>query len=164
MHGVRLGLLYPAGTHAGAVEAFPYGLVGIHYYAFGVGYVGAEEYAGHTLAGAVLDTVAGVYDEGALVLEALQQGYGASFAAHVDDYAFLCGSCYELLLAVDVYLAAAFAQLLGHDVEYRRVVSYMVGGVGARAHYPRYFGFGHYAEVIMIVLKLQKYTKKLYIR
>ena len=41
-------------------------IISIHYYAFRVGYVGAEEYACHTLAGAVLDAVAGVYAAGIL--------------------------------------------------------------------------------------------------
>lgn len=68
---VRLAALNPATVDFHFLESVDYGLVGVHNYALGIGYARAEQYAGHTLAYAVLDAVSRVYNETPFVFETL---------------------------------------------------------------------------------------------
>ena len=124
---MEVAALDPAAGDAGLDEVVFYGLVGVYHETVGVWYVAAEEDAGHAFAGAVLDAVARVYYQRAGVLALLQQVDRAQLAAHVDDDVLGDGARVELLFAVNVDFAAAFAQLLGGDVENGGVVAYMVG-------------------------------------
>ncbi len=112
-------------------------------YAFGVWYIASEQYTGLPLADAVLDAIARIDDQRSFIFEPLQQLGGALFAAHVDDNRLADVACAELLFAVDVDLATAFAQLLGHGVHNRGVIAYVVGGECPGSHYSGNFRSGH---------------------
>ncbi len=143
VHGVEIASLYPAGGESGFLYGVLHGLVGVHHKALGVRDSVAQEDACHSLAGAVLDSVARVYHQGSVVLELLQACYRALLAAHIDYYAFFHASGVELFLRIGVHFVAALAQLVGHDIEYGCVVAYVVGGVCAGSHYSGYLYFSH---------------------
>ena len=125
---------YPALLHSEFHEPLFHHFVGVDDNAFGIGDVAAQKDACLTLSDAVLDPIAGVDYQSALIFEFLKQFCRPLFATHVDDYRFGHLSGAKLLLAVDVDLAAAFSQVLGHCVHYSGVVAYVVGGVSPCAH------------------------------
>ena len=79
----------------------------------------------------------------AVVLHGLQAGYGGTLAAHVKDHRLLDVESLELLLAVDVDLEAAPAQLPCGGVEDGGVVTHVVGRIGPGAHHAGYLDLTH---------------------
>ncbi len=146
VHGVEIAALDPAAAETGLDHRVFDNLVGIDNEAFGVGDVAADKDAGHALAGAVFDTVARVDDEVAVILLLLKDGDGPLLAAHVENDGFGYFARAELLLAVDLDLAAAFAQLLGGDVEDGGIVADVVGRIGTGSHDAGYFDFSHFLK------------------
>lgn len=141
--GVHVGALDPAVGKSGRGELALDNLVGIRHDGFGHGYRRAAQYARHALALAVLDAVARVDDQVAVVLALLEQGYGARLAAHVEYDVLGDFAAHKLLLGVYVDCAAALAQLVGGVVEYGGVVADMVGREIRRPHDAGYFDFCH---------------------
>ena len=141
--GVVIATFDPALLHAHAYEPLLHHFVGVDHDALWVGDFASEQYARLALADTVLYAVAGVDHQFPFVFELLEQVCGAFLAAHVDYHRFFCRSGGKLLLAVDVDLASAFAQLLGHGIHYRGVVAYMIGGKRPRAHYGCNLRRGH---------------------
>ena len=124
---LAVGAFYPATGKSGLDKAVLDHLVGVDDEAFGIWHTRAEKNTGHALADAVLDAVARVYDQGAGVLEALEALDRAELAAHVDDDVLGHTRRCELLLGVYVDLAAALAELVGHQIEDGGVVADMIG-------------------------------------
>ena len=145
VHGVEVAALYPAAGESGLYDSLFHHLVGVDDETVGVGDVAAEQYAGHALAGTVLDTVARIYDETTLVLK---DSDGPLLAAHVEyDFLFHVARG-ELFLAVYFHFAAALAELVGGDVENGGVVADMVRGISAGSHYAGNLDFRHIPEEI----------------
>ena len=154
--GVEVAALDPALLHPELYEPGLYHLVGVHDDAFRDGDVVAGEDARLALADAVLDAVARVDDKAPLLLHLLQQFGGAALATHVDNHRLAHFTAAKLLLAVDVDLTAAFAQLLGHGVHYRGVVSDVVWGEHSRAHYSCNLCCGHGSNQFPLTLQPAK--------
>ena len=144
VHGVEVAALDPAGLKARLLELGLDILVGIDNQALGIRDAVAQQDAGHALAGAVLDAGARVDHQPTLVLKALQLGDAGALSAHGEDDRLLDFLVVELLLAIDVDLATALAQLLGHEVENGRVVTDVIGRISPRAHNARNSDVCHY--------------------
>ena len=147
MLGMEVAALDPALAHTHFLQAARHCLLGVDHYALRIGDAAAQQNAGLPLADTVLDAVARIYHQAAGVLHLLEQLGGAALAAHVDNHILLHRPGHELLLGVYAHLAAAFAQLLGHGVENRGVVAYVVGRISAGAHHRRDFSLSHTGRV-----------------
>ena len=143
VHGMEVAALYPATAETRLYElAFDH-LVGVDHQAVGIWDVVPHEYTCHALSRAILDAVARVDYQSALLLELLEQVDRPALAAHIHYYIFFDTAVDKLLLGVDIDLTTAFAQLLGDGVEYCGIVADMIGGIGSRSHYCRYLYVSH---------------------
>ena len=133
----------PAAVYLRFLQDIAHSLVGINYHAFGIGYSGTYKQTRHTLAHAVLYAVARVYYQGSFVLFFLQKLHRTCLPAHVQYHGIVNGAGDELLLAIDIHLATALAQLLGNKIKNSGIVSYMVGRESTRPHYTCDFNFSH---------------------
>ena len=137
VHGMEVASLDPAGLEASLLELRLDVLVGVDDEALGIRNTVAQQDARHALAGTVLDTVARVHHQLAGVFKLLQLGDAGALAAHGEDDRLLNVLLVELLLAIDVDLATALAQLLGHEVKNSGVVTDVVGRICPCAHHAR---------------------------
>ena len=132
---VEVGTFYPALAHAGLAQTALYGLVGIYNNTFRIWKAGTDQYAGLALADAVLDSMARVDYESSLRFKPLQFIYRGPLATHVYNHRLIDSACHKLFFGIDVYFAAALAQLVGHSVENCGVVADMVGRINSGTHH-----------------------------
>lgn len=151
VHGVKVAALNPTGSETGLAELGGHGLIGVDHKTLRIRYIVADEDTCHALAGAVLDAKTRVDNQAALLLIVLQQFDGALFAAHIDYNLLVDAVAVKLILGVNGHLAAAFAQLVDHTVEYRGIVAYMIGRICPGTHNCRYFFVCHLFKFSIVV-------------
>jgi len=144
VHGMEISALDPARLETGFLELRLDILVGVDNETLGIRDAIAQQDARHALACTVLNAIARVNHQLALVLKALQLGDALALTAHGQHDGLFYLLLVELLLAVNIDLATTLAQLLGDQIEDGRVVTNMIGRICPSAHYARYCDVCHY--------------------